>query len=228
MTDLADPRIWPALSYEVDETSALLNHSAKLMATLRAPDDVSPLFACLATGTERLLKLVHGLAVQDETGQWPSRHEMSQQLSHALLELDRRCRTHVRRGVPRATHPTYIQSLLDKVEAGHATALIAALDRYARGGRFHNLDTLADKPPGFPAPRVLWEQLELEVLKSRPDLLSGLGAQGGWEAARTWMNQELRNAYLSWWDLYVRAAMHGCFGAVAKQWLSAQRPLTVG
>lgn len=230
MTDLDRPEMWSALVHELDGTFGLLRAADRALADFRVGVlDIDPLFALLAPGTERLLKIVHGLAVLDATGEWPSKSEMAERLRHRIVDLEQLCRVHVRTALPRATAPPYIGGLLKTVESDRTlTAMLEALTRYASSGRFHNLDTLAESPPGQPPPRQLWKQLEQELIEQRPDLLAGLGTVGGWETARAWMNQQCRVSLHDWQVLYVRAGMHGCFGDRGKRWLSAYMPPPLG
>lgn len=52
-----------------------------------ASRDAEPVFACLAGGTEKLLKLTFGLVTVDGGGAWPSKATM-QQAGHKIVELD--------------------------------------------------------------------------------------------------------------------------------------------
>ncbi len=188
-------------------------------------EDYDPLFACLATGAEKLLKIVHGLVVEDEQGQWPSKASMSTTYSHAILDLDALCRGHIRDRLHTATSSGYIGGLLAAVDDDQVIRdLLEAVNHYARQGRFHNLDTLADGPPDHPSPRVLFETLELEIWKRE-----GLGGQLGkdqpaFDAALAQGNLVLRSSLIRWWELYYRAAQHGVLGPRAKRWLSTGSP----
>lgn len=226
MTDLDDPTMWTALSQELDGTFGLLRAGDRMLDGFGTVTlDSDPLLACLAPGVERLLKVVHGLAVLDESGQWPSKDEMSKRLRHRISGLDQLCRGHTRTRIARATHPAYVRGLLDDVDRNATTTeLMEVLTHYASSGRFHNLDTLADGPPQEPSPRQLWEALEMRLLKQRPDLLADLGKPAGFDQARTWLNQQCREALRDWQLLYVRAGMHGCFGDRGRRWLSGYLP----
>jgi hypothetical protein len=66
-----------ALSREIDAASSLLRHGFAILAEYRfASRDAEPVFACLAGGAEKLLKLTFGLATLDEGGGWPSKSTM--------------------------------------------------------------------------------------------------------------------------------------------------------
>ncbi|MBA3418405.1 MAG: hypothetical protein H0U09_06840 [Geodermatophilaceae bacterium] len=226
MTDLDSPAVWSALEYELEGTWSLLGQSERMLRDLRVvTEDYDPLFACLATGAEKLLKIVHGLVVEDEQGQWPSKASMSTTYSHAILDLDALCRGHIRDRLHTATSSGYIGGLLAAVDDDQVIRdLLEAVNHYARQGRFHNLDTLADGPPDHPSPRVLFETLELEIWKRE-----GLGGQLGkdqpaFDAALAQGNLVLRSSLIRWWELYYRAAQHGVLGPRAKRWLSTGSP----
>lgn len=226
MTDLDDPRISPALSREVDGTFALLTTSDRMLGEMHSFSlDLDPFFACFSTGAERLLKLVHGLATADSTGAWPSQDVMSKDLSHDITALDGLCRQHVVDGLHRAAGPGYIKELLVTAQSNTALPhLLEATTRYAKGGRFYNLDTLAEGPPDKPSPADLWELMQRQLQDARPEAYTLLGQADGYEQALTLMRDELRTALHDWWMLYVRAAMHGVFGDRAKRWLSNRTP----
>lgn len=222
VTDLDSPTIWPALQNELEGIWSLLGQSERMLRDLRVVTrDCDPLFACLAIGVEKLLKVVHGLAFEDQEGHWPAKATMAHKLSHAIVELDALCRGHVRERLQSATSPSYIGGLLRSVDDDQVLhGLLAAADLYAKRGRFHNLDTLADGPPDCPSPQALYEKLELEIWK-REGLIGKLGkGQAAWDAALASGNQVLRSSLLQWWTLYSRAAMHGVLGARAKKWFS--------
>ena len=227
VTDLDSPAVWSALAYEIEGTWSLLGQSERMLRDLRVVTDYDPLFACLATGAEKLLKIVHGLVIEHEQGQWPTKNTMSNTYRHTIVKLDGVCRGHVRDRLPTATSPGYIGGLLAEVDDDLVIRdLIEAVDRYARGGRFHNLDTLAEGPPDHPSPRVRLETLELAIWE-REGLVGQLGKdQPTFDAALAQGNLVLRGSLLRWWDLYYRAAQHGVLGPRAKQWFSTGSPPT--
>lgn len=224
--DLDDPRVWSALARELDSTFGLLTASDRMLRDLRHQAlDLDPFFACFSTGAERLLKVVHGLATYERTGDWPSSNEMTKTLSHAITDLDALCRQHVLDALPLATHRPYIEQLLHEVEQQSALdPMLASATRYASNGRFYNLDVLSEKPPTLPSPLELWERMVRDLQDARPEVYTLLGHPGGYEQALREIKREIRGAIHAWWTLYVRAGMHGCFGDRGRRWLSTRTP----
>lgn len=67
-----------ALSREIDASSSLLRHGFAILAEYRfASREAEPVFASLAGGAEKLLKLSFGLATVDEGGGWPKKRRCS-------------------------------------------------------------------------------------------------------------------------------------------------------
>jgi hypothetical protein len=63
-----------ALSREIDAASSLLRHGFAILDEYRfASRDAEPVFACLAGGVEKLLKLTFGLTTVADGGDWPSK-----------------------------------------------------------------------------------------------------------------------------------------------------------
>jgi hypothetical protein len=61
-----------ALSREIDAASSLLRLGFAILAEYQfAARDAEPVFACLAGGAEKLLKLTFGLATVADGGGWP-------------------------------------------------------------------------------------------------------------------------------------------------------------
>jgi hypothetical protein len=226
VTDLDSPELWPALAREIDSTFSLLSAADRNIQQLQSlSDDIDPLMACLAAGVERLLKLVHGLATVETTGCWPSKKEMQHTLNHKISDLDRIGRGHIVAGLEQSVHRVYVEGLLTKADGQPVLhALLDVLTRYASGGRFHNLDKLAESPPSLPSPLQLWEDMELSLMQARPELLALIGEPNGYEQVRGELNEQIGVALRDWWILYVRAGMQGCFGERGRRWLSGRMP----
>jgi hypothetical protein len=143
--DLGPERV-AALSREIDAASALMRHGFAILDDYRfASRDAEPLFACLAGGTEKLLKLTFGLVTLDDGGSWPTKATM-QNAGHKIVELDATVRGLLVKRQRRSTAPGLIARLLEMVDGHPGVVLtLATLERYAVNGRFYNLDLLGGR-----------------------------------------------------------------------------------
>lgn len=209
-----------ALSREVDAASSLLRHGFAILRTYRfASRDAEPVFACLAGGTEKLLKLTVGLVALDDGDAWPSRATMKT-AGHKIVELDATVRAVIGARRERSTAPGIIDELLERTE-GHpgVIQILRALERYAVDGRFYNLDLLGGREHHDLSPHELWGELELDIVEANPEMLD-LAAEGEHEAIRADMNQILAWSLGLWCELVCRSWITGVCGPLAQQWSS--------
>ena len=221
---------WMYLSYEVDAAVSCLRNALETLDGYRfAATHAEPLFAVLATGAEKLLKLTYGLSAQDETGTWPSAEVMGMGrggFGHQLTRLDSECRERMRAGLSEAAAPGYLTALLGELDAAPYLAdLLRALERYAREGRFHNLDQLSKRENISDAPLTLWQSLYSSVVRDDPDYAELLGGPPeSFEELRRRTNERLAATVWQWWETYHRAWVQGVCGAQAKRFGSALAP----
>jgi hypothetical protein len=167
------------------------------------------MFALLAIVVEKMLKMTLGIVEIEEGGSWPTRrtHDLvSRPRSERgdwspLPALDR---TWPHRGSPCRTRqdPTL-------------SALLGTLTRFAKQGRFYNLDDLALGPQKEPSPAQLWEELLGDILDDHTALTARLGSPDELQA-RLELNGFVATSLDVWWELYVRAWMTGVLGDDAK------------
>jgi hypothetical protein len=104
------------------------------------------------------------------------------------------------------------------------TSILGCLDGYAKQGRFHELDTLADSKPSALSPRERWSAVELDIARGDPEILRSLGSADfktkGWPR----LNQPIADSLIRWWGLHHLIWMRGEFGRRA-QLLSAHLSL---
>ncbi len=213
-----------ALEAETEEAGRLLLHGTALLRDYRFfSTDAAPLLAVLSTGAEKMLKLTFGLNARDETGSWPEVRVMKGPYSHRILDLDTECRAIFSR---RLTTP-YLRGLLSGVEHDRKLSLVlAVLDRYAKTGRFFNLDLLADAPQPRPSPEHLWQEVESEAEASDADtqrLLADLSGDS-FDEGRRRINRALADSLDAWRELYFRAWINGVIGAEAKRYAGRLDP----
>jgi hypothetical protein len=209
-----------ALSREIDAASSLLRHGFAILAEYRfASRDADPVFACLAGGTEKLLKLTFGLATVDDGGGWPSKATM-QNAGHKIVELDGAVHELIVERQHRSTAPGLVAELLEATD-GHPgmVQVLATLERYAVNGRFYNLDVLGGIAQGNASPQELWSDLEVDIVDANPELLDQLAGPER-ELARQGMNRIIARSLGIWCELLLRSWTTGVFGVAAQQWSS--------
>ncbi|QNE20188.1 hypothetical protein F1D05_22600 [Kribbella qitaiheensis] len=213
----------PKWSFQVREISAamsLLNHADTVLGDFEfAARSLEPLLTVWSIGAEKLLKLTAGF-IHTETHQtWPSKSEMVNDYGHDIARLDDRCRGLFRERLSLATSPGIIEDCLTETETNPLiNGLMQTLTRYAKSGRFYNLDHLADSPQIEDSPADLWEVTQQKILAHNPAILAKIGGtQSEYEEARSEMYGESREAARTWRNLYHRAWVQGVCGPTAKQ-----------
>ncbi|MFI6833793.1 hypothetical protein ACIBG5_42240 [Kribbella sp. NPDC050241] len=139
-------RILP-LAQEAESAAALLAHGIGLVRRIGAIEP-SPMFACLAMGAEKLLKLSIGLLSWEMTGAWPSRAEMRDRLGHGIGEMHARTLNELgdrlaEPNISGSAHKTIAALRQEVIDDPIVTFALRALSDYAKQGRFYNLDILA-------------------------------------------------------------------------------------
>jgi hypothetical protein len=207
-----------AISSEIDAASSLLRHGFAILGEYRfASRDAEPVFACLAGGAEKLLKLTFGLATVADGASWPSKATM-QGAGHRIVELDGTVRELIVEGRDRSTAPGLISELLEMSD-GHPgiVQVLATLERYAVDGRFYNLDLLGHRAQGDASPHELWSELERDIVEANPEMLDQLAGSEA-EQARHDMNRIIAWSLGIWCELILRSWMTGVLGELAQQW----------
>jgi hypothetical protein len=212
------------LMSEVDAASELLRCGIDLLIGLNDRiHEPSPMLVTLATGVEKVLKLSIGLLSFEETERWPSRDVMKNKFHHeigvmhaqVLDDIERRLASPETRG----NAHMHVRQLLDDVRADERLQrIVECLDQYAKGGRFHNLDTLAGSEPSWPAPHKLWDAVVFDLLKSDPELMATLGSRDWKTTGRVATNRVMAVPLVRWWNLIDRTWITKVFGRQAQMW----------
>jgi hypothetical protein len=205
-----------ALTYEVEALSTLFRHGfAALRSYQFALRDAEVIFACLSSGCEKLLKLTYGLLVLDETGSWPERKAMKK-IGHGISTLNNEVCERIMNRQGLSTAPGLIVKLHETSRPNPGVNLLLdTFDRYASGGRFHNLDVLSSLPPNEDSAHVLWEELSWLVIEANPEFLDELPGPNRGEV-RSQMNEIVGKALGTWCELIRRAWLTGICGELAK------------
>jgi hypothetical protein len=206
-----------ALSREIDAASSLLRHGFEILGGYRfASSDADPLFACLAGGTEKLLKLTFGLMTVDDGSYWPSKATM-QGAGHKIVELDTTVRGLLVERQGRSSAPGLIAQLLDMTDRHPGVVqVLLTLERYAVNGRFFNLDLLGGRTQPNPAPEDLWAELERDIVEANPGMLDQVAARQH-ERFRQDMNGIIARSLGLWCELLARSWVTGVCGELAQE-----------
>lgn len=121
---------------------------------------LDPILSLLSIGVEKHLKLILGVIGIDDTGGWPPFNAMK---GHDIVAMYDRVMIAIRaRTIDKSQ---FVQDQVAGVDADPVVpALMAVLDRYAREGRFYNLDRLAERTQKDDPPWSYWSKVELIAL----------------------------------------------------------------
>lgn len=213
------------LSDEIDAASTLLRHGIDTLSNYSfAARDADAVFVCLASGSEKLLKLSIGLHTLSTTGSWPPPKTMRTQFGHRICDLDTEVRRIIQGGLGSSTAPGHLQQELQGVSADTvATRTLATLERYADQGRFYNLDFLGGKTQDTKSPAQMWDELEQSLIQNDPELATSLIED--WHKARKDLNKRVRSSFIRWCQLVISGWKTGVMGDLAKA-CSGQLTLT--
>lgn len=214
---------YAALAREADDAAGTFSHGLALLRRLHtSARDSAAVFALLAIGAEKMLKLAIGLTAIEDSGPWPSKHHMQNQLGHRIALLDRTARHNLTRRHSHGTAPGHMSSTLHTLDNDALLSpMLAALDSYATGGRFFNLDTLAASPQQQPSPAEQWELVLNDILANDPDTLTKIAAPDTYEQGRQALNRPIADSLQRWWQTHQRGWTTGTLGRRAQTWASS-------
>jgi hypothetical protein len=204
------------LEAEAASAASLARTGLTLLRNMGSQGDADPVLVCLSTAAEKMLKLTIGLAALETNGEWPSKAEM-QAFSHNILKLNARAMAEIATRIDDAVHPPVVwQAVKDSLGIEWTEPLLKGLANYGGGGRFYNLDSLAGAQQPHPSPPLLWWEMEIEILKHRPEVLESAGLKPSMVEARRPLNAHTARGFSSWWDFYFLAWRHGVIGGDAR------------
>lgn len=124
---------------------------------------LDPILSLLSIGVEKHLKLILGVIGIDKTGGWPPFNAMK---GHDIVAMYDRVMTAIRE---RTTDKSqFVRDHVAGVDADPVIpALMAVLERYAREGRFYNLDRLAERTQKDDPPWSYWSKVEAIALSDQ-------------------------------------------------------------
>jgi hypothetical protein len=215
-----DHRRQAAISNEIDAVTSLVRHGLRALEEYRfAAHDAERVFALLAGGAEKLLKLSIGFHGRATRGRW----ESTRRRKHEIVRLDERTREIIREGVSSGDVVPHVGRLLDAVDQdANIDQILRTLQRYAMSGRYYNLDDLGDTPQPEDSPAQMWEELHQELFVAHPSL-SHEDSPEGWEAERRALNEAIAGSLRRWYEMIEQAWRCGAFGTDAARWAGQLR-----
>ena len=125
----------------------------------------------LASGFERLMKVMLCFRILEQTGEFPKPEDLpSGRKGHDLEFLLKKIREecfldHYVDQIPVAKED------LEYLESEELLSFLSILSRFGQAARYHHLDVVLGKQPTTDAPNREWESLETDILLKRPDLI---------------------------------------------------------
>lgn len=216
--DGLDHRQSTALIAEITSTRNLLHYGTEAVESARFTDTTrDPVMTLLSIGFEKLFKLTVGIAALEHEGAWPTHEVMKNRYGHQIVDLHATVMTELE--TQAASSTAHVQGLVADVSADPVIGpLMAALDRYAREGRFYSSDLLAGHQQKWEDPRESWQTLE-DVLMQDPAVepafalaFANVSDTTSWEAARTALNARLAKSVLGVWTMVAVCGRNGLLG----------------
>lgn len=145
----------------------------------------------LASGKERLLKVILSLHSMNDTGSYPTQRQMKQ-YGHNLAGL-----------IDKVTEPTVFgKKWISTTTAGaddHAfltqdqlyREMISILSHFGQYGRYANLDLVVGQTPTEKAPEMRWKKMEVNMLSSSDLSRMQQDPAEGYERARQKINEQI-------------------------------------
>lgn len=223
-----------ALIQETTAARNLLGYGTRALREAAFLDTTrDPIMTMLSIGIEKAMKMALGLAHVAEHRVWPPKTTFQNKWRHDLEVMNTELIQTLSRRLSFATHPAVVKPLLEQVARDTAwEALVAALSRYGRSGRFYYLDALADSPQADDDPSAYWNAAELALLESKPefrDLLYGAAHDSAdWDRRTAELNGLMAKAIIDWWSLISYAGKHRMLGERGAGWGHDFDPRMVG
>lgn len=214
-----------ALIFETTSTRNLLGYGLWALRNARFWETTrDPILTMLSIGVEKLLKMSLGLTHVAEQAEWPPLAKFRDTWRHNIVSMHDDLMQTIRRRLPEATHPAYVESQLVEVEADPVLpVLMAALSRYGQSGRFYYLDELALSPQTGEDPSHMWSEAENVALRLDPVMKAKFEAASGsapdvFDAFIHELEARMAESIERWWDVIALAGKHGILGERGKAW----------
>lgn len=127
----------------------------------------------LASGFERLMKVILCFRTHEITGKYPTPAHIpkSHDLELLLNKIKSECNLESCRG-----NLSIIWNDLAFAESNESTSFLKILSDFGQWARYHDLDVVLEKVTGSENPERLWEALEASAIKDREDLMAEIKA----------------------------------------------------
>jgi len=161
-----------AIDQELLNAVRLINAGLGQLQRLDGANDFYHLpLLTLASGFERLMKVILCFRILEKTGEFPNLgYFPSGRKGHDLELLLKKIREecfldHYVDQIPVAKED------FEYLESQELLSFLAVLSRFGQAARYHHLDVVLGKQPKTGAPGMEWESLETAILIKRPDLI---------------------------------------------------------
>lgn len=122
----------------------------------------------LSNGLERLMKVILCIDYYQEHGDYPDSNYLKNKLGHKLTNL-------LGKILPLFEKANYLQIPVAKEDGeflkndNTIKLILEALENYASGGRYHDLDAMLVRKETDSDPKHQWEKIETHILQSFPN-----------------------------------------------------------
>lgn len=179
---------------------------------------LDPILSLLSIGIEKHLKLIRGVIGIDETGAWPPFKAMK---GHDIVAMYDGVMTAIRART--LDKSQFVQGHVASVDADPVIpALIAVLDRYAREGRFYNLDRLAERTQKDDPPWAYWSRVE-SITLTDPAVnlkysvaMADVSNQAAWNEFHVALQGRVADALDRFWEMVCWVGKNNALGTTGR------------
>jgi hypothetical protein len=181
---------------------------------------LDPILSLLSIGVEKLQKLLLGVVRLDESGSWPTFDQM-RAYRHNLVSMHEATMIAIRGRTSSSSE--FVRNQVAGVDADPILPLlIATLDRYAREGRFYNLDRLAERTQRDEKPYAYWSRVERSAINEEPlasqfaAAMADTGNQRRWDEFHASLQGRVADSLDRWWDMICWAGKNHALGKTGR------------
>jgi len=169
--------------------------------------DKDAVFATLAIGVEKVVKLALGIMAIDQGRPWPSKAIWG----HDSARMDLQLRDALRERIASGEFSPFVAALLCTVDNDPIwAAVVNALEIYATEGRFYNLDVIGGRTQKRGNPDEAWNAAEQAALAADPSLRQMMTAlDDGFEQA---LSKAIADSIHRWLAMITLLGMNGVLG----------------
>jgi len=205
---LSRMQIMGGLLPEFGSTQFVLGTGIRLLREAESfARDKDAIFATLAVGVEKVVKLSLGIMALDAGKAWPTKDIWG----HDSARMDAQLRDALRARIEGGGFTPYVRSLLCTVDGDAVwAAVVEALDIYASEGRFYNLDVIGGRTQKRGNPDDAWDRAEHAALAADPSLVQMMQSlDAGFEKA---LSNAIADSIHRWLAMVTLLGMNGVLG----------------